>query len=44
MTAKPVIPREQALGDVEAAIDYYAIQAGADVALEFIDPLESAVS
>jgi toxin ParE1/3/4 len=42
MTAKPIIPREQALRDVEAATDYYAGQAGEDVALGFIDALESA--
>jgi len=39
---KPVIPREQAQRDVEAAIDYYADEAGAAVALDFIDALRSA--
>jgi toxin ParE1/3/4 len=42
MTAKPIVPRERALGDIEAAIDYYAGEAGEHVALGFIDALESA--
>ena len=42
MTAKPVVPREQARRDVEAAIDHYADEAGADVAFGFIDALENA--
>jgi toxin ParE1/3/4 len=42
MIAKPVVPREQARKDVEAAIEYYADQAGAGVALGFIDALEMA--
>jgi len=42
MTAKPVVPREQARKDVEAATDYYAVHAGEDVALGFIDELERA--
>jgi len=42
MTAKPVIPREAARRDVEAAIDYYATEAGGAVALRFINALESA--
>ena len=40
MTAKPVIPRKQARQDVEDAIDYYVLTAGADVALRFVDSLE----
>ena len=42
MSGKPVIPREQALRDVEAAIDYYVSEAGERVALEFIEALEAA--
>ena len=42
MSGKPVIPREQALRDVEAAIDYYVREAGERVALEFIEALEAA--
>lgn len=42
MTAKPIVPREQARRDIEAATDYYADQAGEEVALRFIDALESA--
>jgi toxin ParE1/3/4 len=41
MTAKPIIAREQARGDVEAAADYYVDQVGDDVALGFINALES---
>jgi len=39
---KPVIPRTRAREDVDAAIDYYADQAGADIAFAFIDALEDA--
>ncbi|MDB5703236.1 MAG: plasmid stabilization protein [Sphingomonas bacterium] len=42
MNAKPVVPREQANRDVEAAIDYYVREAGPDVALAFIDALRDA--
>ena len=42
MTAKPVIPRAKARADVELAVDFYANEAGADVALGFIDALEQA--
>ena len=42
MSARPVVPREQANRDVEAAIDYYAGEAGPDVALAFIDALQDA--
>ena len=42
MTAKPVVLRELARRDIDAAGDYYADQAGEDVALGFIDALESA--
>ncbi len=42
MTAKPVVPREAARRDVEAAVDFYASEAGEGVALGFIDAVESA--
>ena len=42
MTAKPVIPRAKARADVDLAIEYYANEAGADVALGFIDAIEQA--
>ncbi|MFC0808603.1 type II toxin-antitoxin system RelE/ParE family toxin [Ensifer sp. P24N7] len=35
-------PRELARSDIEAAIDYYAREAGTDVALGFIDALQAA--
>ncbi len=42
MTAKPIIPRQQANRDVEEAIDHYLSDAGETVALGFIDSLERA--
>jgi toxin ParE1/3/4 len=42
MTAKPVIPRDEARRDVEAAIDFYATEAGEAIALRFIDAVEAA--
>ena len=42
MTAKPVIPRAKARADVDLAVEYYANEAGADVAFSFIDALEQA--
>jgi toxin ParE1/3/4 len=42
MTAKPVVPREQAREDIEAAAEYYADHASADVALGFVDALQDA--
>ncbi len=42
MSAKPVIPRAVARGDVEEAVDYYAEQAGTDVALRFVDAIKGA--
>jgi toxin ParE1/3/4 len=41
MTARPVVPRELAHRDIEAAADHYAAQADEDVAIGFIDALES---
>ena len=42
MTSKPVVPRALARRDVEAAVDHYVRQAGAQVALGFIDALQAA--
>jgi toxin ParE1/3/4 len=42
MTARAVVPRERARRDVEEAIEYYAVEAGADVALGFVDALQKA--
>ena len=42
MTAKAVVPRDQAHSDVEQAIDHYAREAGTDSALGFIEALEAA--
>ncbi|MCO5962520.1 type II toxin-antitoxin system RelE/ParE family toxin [Sinorhizobium meliloti] len=39
---KLIVPRELARSDVEAAVDYYAREAGSEVALGFIDALEDA--
>jgi toxin ParE1/3/4 len=39
---KAIVPRERARSDVEAAVDYYAREAGTEVALGFIDALQSA--
>jgi toxin ParE1/3/4 len=41
VSTKPVRPREAARRDVEAAVDYYAREAGADVATGFIDALQT---
>ena len=42
MTAKPILPRERALRDIDEAVDYYLTEAGERVALGFIDALEQA--
>lgn len=42
MKAKPVIPREQAQGDVEEAVSYYLSEGAAPAALGMIDALEKA--
>ena len=39
---KPVIPRDQAFRDVDEALDHYLADAGASVALGFIDALQAA--
>ncbi|OWV85287.1 plasmid stabilization protein [Rhizobium sp. R635] len=41
MTAKSVIPRQSAREDAESAVDYYAREAGAQVAVDFVDALQS---
>ncbi|MCW1410889.1 type II toxin-antitoxin system RelE/ParE family toxin [Rhizobium sp. 1AS11] len=41
MNTKSIVPRESARRDVENAVDYYAREAGAQVAISFIDALES---
>jgi toxin ParE1/3/4 len=40
--AKPVIARALARQDVENAVDYYAGEAGADIAVQFVDALKDA--
>ena len=42
MTSLPVIPRERARADMEAAIDHYRDEVGREVALDFVDALEKA--
>jgi toxin ParE1/3/4 len=39
---KPIFPRAVALSDIEQAIDYYAREAGIDVAVRFVDTIEDA--
>ncbi len=42
MTVKPVVPREQAVRDIDAAIAFYLEEDGAGAALGFIDAVEQA--
>lgn len=42
MTIKPVIPRDQAIHDVEHAIDYYLDEGAAQAASDLIDQLQAA--
>jgi toxin ParE1/3/4 len=42
VSKKPVRLREAARRDVEAAVDYYVREAGADVAVGFVDALQAA--
>jgi toxin ParE1/3/4 len=42
MTAKPIVLREIARQDVEAAVDFYAAEAGEGAALGFVDALQRA--
>ncbi|ETI63339.1 plasmid stabilization protein [Sphingobium sp. C100] len=41
MSAKPVVPRTRARTDVDSIIDHYLREAGADMALRFVDALEA---
>ena len=41
MSRKPVVPRELARREVDAAVDHFIHEAGPDVALGFIDALET---
>lgn len=43
MTAKPVLLRRLAREDVEAAVDFYAREAGERTALRFVEAVESAL-
>lgn len=42
MSAKRIVPRQQAHRDVDAAVDYYLSEAGENAALAFIEALEQA--
>lgn len=42
MSDKPVVLRESARRDVDEAIEHYVAEAGASVALDFIDAMENA--
>lgn len=42
MSSKPLVPREVAHRDAEAAVDHYLREAGPDVALRFVDALQAA--
>jgi toxin ParE1/3/4 len=42
VTKKPVRPRELARRDVEAVVDYYVHEAGAEIALGFVEALRTA--
>ena len=42
MKARAVIPRQKAEQDIDDAIDFYANEDGAEVALGFLDELEAA--
>jgi len=41
VTVKSIVPRQSARGDVENAVDYYAHEAGAQIAIDFVDALQS---
>lgn len=42
MKSKPVLPRQLASEDIEAAIDWYVMEAGAQAAAGFVDELQAA--
>ena len=41
MSAKPVVLRDRADRDIEAVVDYYAQESGADVATGFVEELQN---
>ncbi|MCI4591739.1 type II toxin-antitoxin system RelE/ParE family toxin [Sphingobium sp. BYY-5] len=41
MSGKPVVPRARAQADISLIVDHYLQDAGADVALRFVDALEA---
>ena len=43
MTGRPVVPRTQAVRDIDAAIAFYLEDGGAAAALGFVDAVEQAV-
>jgi toxin ParE1/3/4 len=42
VSKKPVLPRDLARRDVEAAVDYYILEAGPEVALGLVEALHTA--
>jgi toxin ParE1/3/4 len=44
MIARRIVTRELAQFDIEAAFDYYLAEAGAEVAIAFVDEIERAFS
>ena len=42
MTDRPIVPREQAVRDIDAAVAFYLEDGGATAALGFIDAVEQA--
>lgn len=44
MTRYRVIPRQRAEQDIDEAIDHYFAEGGTDLALQFVDAIESAFS
>jgi toxin ParE1/3/4 len=42
VTDRPIVPREQAVRDIDAAVAFYLEDSGATVALGFIDAVEQA--
>ena len=43
MRNKPVIPNKRAELDIDAAFEYYLTEAGASVAIDFVNGLEKAI-
>ena len=44
MTSKPVVLREAAATEAQAAVDYYGLEAGPAVALDFVGAYEAALA